>query len=906
MSNNDISNSTRSANNAVDEELVKLRLDEILDSKGNKYCADCPAKKPLWASFLLSDEESIGDVDISGKLAVLVCTECAQHHLFELGEKRCHIKYLKYSHELKLSDIDVMELSGNKLVNKYYEANLNRKSKKSDFDKDLVLSDEDEEGKRRSKFIKNKYKKVKYRDHSGLARAIEKVTKKQKIKDMTVQKAMEDASEKSLSSRRGEDDATPYNWEAMAKENISNDNQNNGVADGTTKDTDASKNDKDKDAEAATGDESAEKKEEEDAKKPEELNDLEKLKSGVLSVKDRRQRALAASVGSSPKGKDVSQSPRRRDRTRSPASSGRKMPLIGRGRVKSENAAAKEKSDKKDDKYSRSSSSSSKSSRSKKTKGIHLSSPNIGGGLKKAMGKVTGATKKALGGGRKSPERSPKRKDSEGVRRAMRRPSSFSGPSSSAGLLALQKEFSQSDFAASSMMPGVQGQLRLSGSSGKDGSGNGLQSLDDLSSHLTGLAFSKSLTGGSAHGGGRADASFRSSTGTMGSKPPAKKDESFLDTSSGGNAKSSTGDADIDGCASVLDNLMSKSLGSRSKPSARDTAALIKSVGARSPTGALSKSVGAKSSTGALGAPKIDFLDDDLEDCVQIFDDTPISKDSFRSSTGSNSQSRSKKNEAAFHNSFAIDGAAGTRIKQSSRKNRSKSPTRKKSQDTKSGDSGSGSFGDDNPFTVLTANGIPGFKGYKEAKGSPGKGKKPLRRRSSFGDVDSLKMNMGSLGILVLDEKKKEKSRKEGDSSSAGYTRSSTEPSVSPRKKKSDGSSTPSSSRSTKKNEMRKLHSMDDAESRAMVKDIGSLLDESPKSKSRPDASLKSSTRSRTGSSNKKSDSSKKSDKTRSPSTRKKKPVLRRNSSLNDLKASVSGDTFKMNARMNMSFALSS
>ena len=53
-----------------------------------------------------------------------------------------------------------MEEGGNSFSNSVFEAYL----KTADFDKELVVEDEEEEEKRRGKFIKKKYKKLKYFD----------------------------------------------------------------------------------------------------------------------------------------------------------------------------------------------------------------------------------------------------------------------------------------------------------------------------------------------------------------------------------------------------------------------------------------------------------------------------------------------------------------------------------------------------------------------------------------------------------------------------------------------------------------------------------------------------------------------------------------------------------------------
>lgn len=74
---------------------MNQRMGVVLKAEGNDVCADCPATRPLWVSFLA------GRVEKERKMGILCCTKCAQYHHFELGSKRCLIKYLKMAHECK-------------------------------------------------------------------------------------------------------------------------------------------------------------------------------------------------------------------------------------------------------------------------------------------------------------------------------------------------------------------------------------------------------------------------------------------------------------------------------------------------------------------------------------------------------------------------------------------------------------------------------------------------------------------------------------------------------------------------------------------------------------------------------------------------------------------------------------
>jgi Putative GTPase activating protein for Arf len=135
-------------------EMNKL-MDLVLSQPENQVCADCPDKKPLWVSYL-STLPNGGPK----RMGVLVCANCARRHHFELGDKRCHIHYLKMVHEFSLQDVETLEQTGNAVVNRVFEGKLT----KDIFDKDLVLEEEEQEDERRSSYIRRKYKKHQYKD----------------------------------------------------------------------------------------------------------------------------------------------------------------------------------------------------------------------------------------------------------------------------------------------------------------------------------------------------------------------------------------------------------------------------------------------------------------------------------------------------------------------------------------------------------------------------------------------------------------------------------------------------------------------------------------------------------------------------------------------------------------------
>jgi len=156
---------------------MNQRMMVVLKEPGNQVCAECPAKRPLWGSFLAISSNS------DKSLGVLCCSSCAIHHHFELGEKRCMIKYLKMAHEWTIEDIEKLEISGNAKINEIFEAKLT----KEDFDKQLVLEEEEEEDTRRSKFIKHKYKKQKYIDQIQFHEQMLGILKARQSKNQTTE-----------------------------------------------------------------------------------------------------------------------------------------------------------------------------------------------------------------------------------------------------------------------------------------------------------------------------------------------------------------------------------------------------------------------------------------------------------------------------------------------------------------------------------------------------------------------------------------------------------------------------------------------------------------------------------------------------------------------------------------------
>ncbi|CAB9509605.1 ArfGAP with dual PH domains [Seminavis robusta] len=220
------SRSSRHRDRRGDDDKDKERRKQISSTRGNDVCADCPSTKPLWVSFLKSTvptKDGDGGSASGGTkeifVAVLVCPQCAQHHHFELGTKRCRIKNFKMQHEWSSEDILILRDSGNHHVNSIWEASLTEK----DFDKKLVLSDTEEENKRRAKFIKHKYKREKYHATNGTMLMVAAVgaKMKQKIKQKI-------ANNKEKTKRRDRRVTSDSMWTRKSKSKQASDKKKDG------------------------------------------------------------------------------------------------------------------------------------------------------------------------------------------------------------------------------------------------------------------------------------------------------------------------------------------------------------------------------------------------------------------------------------------------------------------------------------------------------------------------------------------------------------------------------------------------------------------------------------------------------------------------------------------------------
>lgn len=146
----------------------RSRIGKLEQLPGNRTCADCFAPQPQWASLLLNEE----DGRVEG-LGVLVCQECALHHLHELGEDRCFLKFLEYFHEWTSPELEILEYSGNALVNGVYEAILGEDERRQ----------QEANSKKQAKFIRNKYAKCRFRDDEKMRLAFQAIEAKSRKVD---------------------------------------------------------------------------------------------------------------------------------------------------------------------------------------------------------------------------------------------------------------------------------------------------------------------------------------------------------------------------------------------------------------------------------------------------------------------------------------------------------------------------------------------------------------------------------------------------------------------------------------------------------------------------------------------------------------------------------------------------
>jgi len=80
---------------------LQRRLDNcLLLQPGNTKCADCPERKPTWASFLITTPGDKKNKKAKKTLAILCCYKCVSYH-YQLGRDVCEVKNTKIVDDCK-------------------------------------------------------------------------------------------------------------------------------------------------------------------------------------------------------------------------------------------------------------------------------------------------------------------------------------------------------------------------------------------------------------------------------------------------------------------------------------------------------------------------------------------------------------------------------------------------------------------------------------------------------------------------------------------------------------------------------------------------------------------------------------------------------------------------------------
>ena len=105
----------------INEKVQDGIFTELLSRPGNKECADCKDKNPIWVSI---------------DFGVFLCIRCSGNCNYEkclTRKKGCHrslgqhitrVRSIKLDYSFKLDQIEILSNVGNKIANEYYEANI--------------------------------------------------------------------------------------------------------------------------------------------------------------------------------------------------------------------------------------------------------------------------------------------------------------------------------------------------------------------------------------------------------------------------------------------------------------------------------------------------------------------------------------------------------------------------------------------------------------------------------------------------------------------------------------------------------------------------------------------------------------------------------------------------------------
>jgi len=140
----------------ADQKAMKKRLKALMQRPDNQICADCPEKRPTWASLIVPPP---GAPPGTEKIGAFMCLECSGSHR-RLG---VHIAFVRSVNldSWKEWEVCAMENGGNSKVNAIFEAKLAQSGRT----KPSNVAD----GPTRERYIRDKYERRKFYDPAGFS-----------------------------------------------------------------------------------------------------------------------------------------------------------------------------------------------------------------------------------------------------------------------------------------------------------------------------------------------------------------------------------------------------------------------------------------------------------------------------------------------------------------------------------------------------------------------------------------------------------------------------------------------------------------------------------------------------------------------------------------------------------------
>uniref|UniRef100_A0A7S4EI93 Arf-GAP domain-containing protein n=1 Tax=Pseudo-nitzschia australis TaxID=44445 RepID=A0A7S4EI93_9STRA len=140
----------------ADQKALKKRLKALMQRPENQVCADCPEKRPTWASLIVVPP---GAPPGTEKLGCFCCLECSGSHR-RLGVHIAFVRSINLD-SWKEWEVRAMENGGNAKINAVFEAGLaeSRRSKPSNL----------ASGPTRERYIRDKYERRKFYDPAGFS-----------------------------------------------------------------------------------------------------------------------------------------------------------------------------------------------------------------------------------------------------------------------------------------------------------------------------------------------------------------------------------------------------------------------------------------------------------------------------------------------------------------------------------------------------------------------------------------------------------------------------------------------------------------------------------------------------------------------------------------------------------------